>query len=124
MTNQPLLPTTPLIRASEAANLLGIKTTDLAQARFEGRGPAFVRIGKEVRYSREVVLTHRDARESADIISSAELAQLLDIEESRLLDLSERGEFLKGRQSGGARTYRVREVHEALLRGGQSMNRG
>lgn len=118
MTNYELLPMTPLLRSSEAAALLGIKPSDLAQARLEGRGPAYIRIGKDVRYIREVVEAHRDAREATDRISSAELARLLDIQEWRLLEMSERGEFLRGRQAGRARTYRVREVHEMLARGG------
>lgn len=42
-----------LLSPNEAARILGVTEAALSRFRYEGRGPAFVRVGKLVRYSRE-----------------------------------------------------------------------
>ena len=46
----------PVMRASEAATLLKLSENRLAKLRISGDGPAFVKAGKNVRYTRESIL--------------------------------------------------------------------
>jgi len=43
-------PLDPLLRAPEAANLLGVSMSWLAKARLRGDGPQYTKIGRSVRY--------------------------------------------------------------------------
>lgn len=46
----------PLITASDLSEYLGVPTGTLANWRYQGRGPAFVRLGRHVRYRAQDVL--------------------------------------------------------------------
>ncbi len=45
------------LTTAEAAVLLGVSVRTLAALRAEGRGPAFVRVGRAVRYPRDLLLS-------------------------------------------------------------------
>jgi predicted DNA-binding transcriptional regulator AlpA len=42
----------PLMNSGEAAKFIGLSTSWLAKARSNGTGPAFIKIGRAVRYSK------------------------------------------------------------------------
>lgn len=51
-----MTPETEYLPPREFARLIGISESSLAKARMRGDGPAFVKIGRSVRYSREAGL--------------------------------------------------------------------
>lgn len=54
VTTQPLITTDRLMTATEAGELVAMTTGALAQLRFTGAGPKFVKLGaRSVRYRRE-----------------------------------------------------------------------
>lgn len=46
----PATPMTPLLTPEDVSEYLGVPPGTLANWRYQGRGPAFVRLGRHVRY--------------------------------------------------------------------------
>ena len=49
----------PLLRPKEAAQELKVSESFLAKARMRGTGPAFIQLGRAVRYSRSALETYK-----------------------------------------------------------------
>jgi len=63
MTKQPTLaPFERLLTPAEAASALGVSLSWLAKARLRGDGPAFIKIGRTVRYSESAIREYLRAR--------------------------------------------------------------
>jgi predicted DNA-binding transcriptional regulator AlpA len=62
MQTAKTLPTDPLLHPKEIANLLGVSDSWLAKSRLTGLGPAFVKVGRAVRYRLSAVQDYIKAR--------------------------------------------------------------
>ena len=52
----------PLLTASEAARDLNCSESFLAKERMKGTGPAFVRLGRAIRYTRSALTSYKAAQ--------------------------------------------------------------
>lgn len=50
-----------LLTAAEVAQLLRTTTSALAQDRYRGYGPTFIRVGRRIRYDRATILAYIEA---------------------------------------------------------------
>lgn len=113
MTVVPL-PFAQLLTPAEAAARLGTTVIGLERARANGRGPAYVTIGRVIRYRPDRVQEYIDAGERTDRLSIAELATLLNIELAALHAIVRDRAFIRGTGAGNKRTYAAADVLKFL----------
>lgn len=56
---------TPLLTTSATAKIIGLSPRTLESLRVRGGGPAFVKLGRAVRYERDAIIAWIDARRAA-----------------------------------------------------------
>lgn len=107
---------TKFITSAEAADILGVTQNALANQRFTDTGPRAVMVGRDVRYRLPDIHLYRALLASGDTVSAPHVAELLEIDPDRLLDLSESGKFTGGRMQGRTRHYQLKELGPILAR--------
>lgn len=73
--------TTPpsLLTASEAAQILRTTVANLAQLRYEGRGPEFIKLGKDVRYDRRELARYKRTEADRALLTLEELSNWWEV---------------------------------------------
>ena len=63
LPQKPAAPAMVLLTAEEAARLLNVSQSWLAKSRMRGDGPAYVKVGRSVRYSEAALLQYAKSRQ-------------------------------------------------------------
>lgn len=103
-----------ILTCAEAALLLGTTVGALTQGRAEGRGPTYIRIGKDIRYLREVVVAYAEAEAEDGWMTAEEVAKLLNMPVYKIIEASEQGTFIRGEAYRHSRRYRRKLVMKYL----------
>jgi predicted site-specific integrase-resolvase len=102
-----------LLTTEQASEVLNVRSVTLANWRWNGRGPAYIRVGKVVRYSRKAISEYINAHTHIPVVEAMRAGSEPETRDDRLARLRSQRAFMDqiGRELDLARPQRAKRPH-------------